>query len=199
MSFFDQLDPATTLLWAIDDSESAMRSSIAMSMMEKYLSAAYQQVKRITEELAWVEQQATQRNPNWTTFQNQAFVDMHFYFTCWDAIGKMMRTIARRSGLESARRVYDKHRQSMERYRNARHHLEHFDERLPGGKKVDELKVPGDLGNLAGTTYSFGGETWDIGPDSLKALSEIIGEFQREVHKESVEILEAKRDAESQP
>lgn len=183
MDFYDHLDASTLLHWAVEDSVSAMRATIAMSRIHDYLAGARSQMQRMWAEL----ERSRNGGDDWSAAQRQAFVDMHFYFVAWDAIGKMMRVVADSSGFDSARRVYDRHCKTIERYRSARHHLEHFDERLPGGRGVRRLSIPGDLGNLSGSTYSFGGETWDVGPASFEKLTAIVEEFEREVREEGIE------------
>jgi len=183
MNFYEHLDASTLLHWTVEDSVSCMRATIAMSRIHDYLTGARSQMQRM-----WVElEQAHNGGDDWSAAQRQAFVDMHFYFVAWDAIGKMMRVVVDSSGFDSAQRVYERHSKTIERYRSARHHLEHFDERLPGGRRAKRLSMPGDLGNLSGNTYSFGGETWDIGPASLEKLTAIVEEFEREIREEGIE------------
>jgi len=183
MDFYKHLDASTLLHWTVEDNVSAMRSSLAMSRIHNYLTGARSQMQRI-----WVELERVRGvGDDWSAALRQAFVDIHFYFVAWDAIGKMMHVVANSSGFDSARRVYKRHRKTIEAYRSARHHLEHFDERLPGGRKVGELSIPGDLANLSGSKYSFGGETWDIGPASLEKLTAIVEEFEREIREEGIE------------
>jgi len=112
-------------------------------------------------------------------------VDMHFYLICWDSVGKMMRLVAR-CGLPDVREVCRRHEPMIERYRQARHHLEHFDERLPGGKKVNSMIMPGDLGNLSGGSYSFGGENWDMTPASLESLKRIVAEVESQLRSSAI-------------
>jgi len=96
-----------------------------------------------------------------------------------------------RCGLPGVRAVCDRHRGTIERYRQARHHLEHFDERLPGGKRVNSMSMPGDLGNLWGGMYSFGGENWDISPASLELLKEIVSEVDSQLRSSAIVAIEA--------
>ncbi|MFQ5880804.1 MAG: hypothetical protein ACE5IZ_11625, partial [Dehalococcoidia bacterium] len=115
----------------------------------------------------------------------------------WDAVGKMMRVIGDCSGFAAASDVYDRHRDTIERYREARNHLEHFDERLPGGKRVGQLAIPSDLGNLSDGVYSFGGKSWDVTPSSLAILEEIVDEFNSEIRSESIARHRAERESTS--
>jgi len=72
---------------------------------------------------------------------------------------------------------------------DARDHLEHFEERLPGGKKQSKLNVPNDLLNMASEFMTYGGRRLDVGPDSIRLLKRIVEQFQLAVLYDSLEAL----------
>jgi len=183
-------DPATLLQWTIDDPTNASRCLIAMHRLQMYLEAARTQMGRLTQEL-----EAARSAPG-TSFaapQQQAFVDMHLYFVLWCAIDQMLRLLVRRSGYAGLNTVYKQHRSELKHYCDARDHLEHFDQRLPGGGKVKDLKAPGDLGNLVGGKFTLGGDEWDVSPKSLERLAAIVDQFTAAVVAEGRQRWELKR------
>ena len=72
---------------------------------------------------------------------------------------------------------------------DARDHLEHFEERLPGGKKQSKLAAPNDLLNIANQYLTYGGRRLDIGPDSIHLLKTIRDEFFTAVLFDSLEAI----------
>ncbi len=71
--------------------------------------------------------------PEWPS--GPLFADAHFYFICWDAVAKELASLrSNKAGLLTPRKVWRKYRKSLERYQEARNHLEHYSERLPMGK-----------------------------------------------------------------
>lgn len=189
MRFYDHVDTWTLLFWSISDRTRATRALVAGHRIANYVSAARAQVYRIQEALTAADSAARRNDFSWSNYQQQAFVDLHFYFICWDTIAKMIETIWR-SGSKAAHRVYRKHATTLKRYQSARDFLEHFDERLPGGPQVRRMRQPGDLGNLTGGAYTFGGERCDIGLPSLKMLDRIAADLSHELRAEALERLE---------
>jgi hypothetical protein len=70
-----------------------------------------------------------------------------------------------------------------------RDQLEHFEERLPGGKKQHTLQVPNDLFNIANQYATFGGRKFDVGPNSVSLLTSIVDEFRKAVLYDALEVL----------
>jgi hypothetical protein len=71
----------------------------------------------------------------------------------------------------------------------ARDHLEHFEERLPGGPKQGRLKQPNDLFNIVGNNMTFGGERFWIGSDSLATLKAFVSELGQAMLFDSLDYL----------
>ncbi len=181
------LETETLLHWTVADPKKALRCSIAMGGINKYLVAAQIQMDRIWKGLDKVKEGLDKVKEGSEDFKDslpQAFCDIHFYFICWDTILKMMEVLKRCSDYSSVGHVLKKHRKKMEEYREARDHYEHYDERLPGGKW--DLPKPGDLGNIKGSNFTLGGDRWDIGPASLKRLEKIVAELDAAVRAEGI-------------
>jgi len=182
MGYHDRLDATTVLQVTNPDSKDALRTAIAMSRIEAYLRAATVQMRRL-----WrFERRRLHSEPVYSHAMIQAFVEIHLYFICWATIGRMMGIIKARSRLRAPNTVYKRHRKVIKEYSAARDHLEHYDERLLGGKKTAALPNLSDFGNLHGRFYTFGGYRWDVGPDSLKQLKKIVTELDTGIRKEGL-------------
>lgn len=109
--------------------------------------------------------------------------DAHFYFTCWDTIYKILKKLKQSSGLACVKPILNKYKGEFERYRKARDHMEHFDERLPGGQRAHK---DGPYPSVVSDTreaieFVFAGEKWDISEHSLIILRTIVLELRRSV------------------
>ncbi len=125
------------------------------------------------------------------------FIDIHFYFVAWGNIKSMMAVLARQPEFKNANIVFNSKRKIFEHYINARNTLEHFDERLPGGKKRSRVKEIQSSGAeprriLKGLSkegyYLHSDKKWDIKPTSLRKLMEIVEEFLDCIHLKIDEI-----------
>ena len=162
------------------DGTANLRAAIAMSRIYACLEAARTQVRAIEA----LEKKADPKKPSYSSAMIQAFIQVHLYFICWAAIGRMIEVIRRCSGLEAPSRVWKKYRAELKRYAEARDHFEHYEERLPGGKISEKLINPGDYGSLRNGYFSLGGFKWDISPRSVRNLNLIIEELAREILSE---------------
>jgi len=91
--------------------------------------------------------------------------------------GRLGQRPVSRAGLRAAKLVCRKHRKTLEWYSEGRDHLEHISERLPGRARTKHMSNPGDLGNIIDSTWTFGGERWDVGLESAEKLLGIVDEF----------------------
>jgi len=73
------------------------------------------------------------------------YAEVHFYFICWHAIHERIKLVKLRSGFTLSR-IYRKHRLRFANYSTARDHLEHYLERLPGGRGIFEAQVATGFG-----------------------------------------------------
>lgn len=163
--------------------EANKRSAIALSRIYAYLTAARQQVRAIET----LEKKADPKKPSYSSTMIQAFIHAHLYFICWAAIGRMIEVIRRCSGLEAPNKVWKKYRAELKKYTNARDHFEHYEERLPGGKKSPDLVNPADYGSLHAGLFSLGGYRWSVGKESLKNLENIVAELGANLRREASE------------
>jgi hypothetical protein len=91
-------------------------------------------------------------------------------------IGRHLRLISDISRLPQVEAALKPHRDTLKKYQEVRDDYEHFDERLPGQRRVRQMTVPGDLGNFVGYTLTFGGKAVDVGPKSLALLRSIVSD-----------------------
>jgi len=131
-----------------DITNDALACISALASVRTYIYAAQIQMRRIDEDLA-----STEYLAYW-----QAFADIHFYFICWSRVLAMITLVEERSGLSVQAPPSD--RAELERYKAARHHLEHHAERLPGGPRMFRPESDSlDLGNLWATVNRDTGRT----------------------------------------
>lgn len=162
------------------DPQAGKRTAIAMSRIYAYLGAARKQVRAI----AALDVKADPKKPSYSSTMIQAFIHVHLYFICWAAIGRMIEVIKRCSGLEAPNRGWKEYRTTLERYTEARNHFEHYEERLPGGKKSADLVNPGDYGSLHHGWFSLGGYRLDVSQESLRRLENIVTELDENIRRE---------------
>src|SRR5436190_3710248 len=95
----------------------------------------------------------------------QAFVSVHFIFTCWwmaRVAVTVIRRLANRLGFAAIKLAIRPYAQDLELYAQGRHHFEHLDTRLPGGDSAATV-VPRVYGHLHnGETFQFANGQWDI-------------------------------------
>lgn len=183
-------DAETLLHWTVDR-DNCMRCVGAMYTINKYLFGARIQVQRIGRSLKTLQRSESRIMEQgitgaWHRAMTQCMLDIHFYFTCWNTIQKMMELLKSISGFKSVGEVYKRHRWVLEHYGEARDHMEHYEERLPGGKRNRTLSNPSDLGNLSPSEYSLGGNKWNITATSLGQLEEIVSQLNENMKKEGM-------------
>src|ERR1700685_48794 len=186
-----RLDPATVLLESLlaQKRDDVYGPVIALERIESYLNAARQQQRRIERAKATVAKAAVARRIR-SPHRSMLFEDTHFYLICWSRIAKLMDHILNgvrtyhRSG-----RVRRRYKRELTIRVDGRDHLEHFEERLPGGKQQHRLRNQYDLWNMHGTKMSYGGRHLDVGPDSINLLQTIVAEFREALLYDALESL----------
>lgn len=118
------------------------------------------------------------------------FADVHFYVICWARIAKLSQFISRTTRFRRVGLVLRRYHPELDEMIQLRDHLEHFEERLPGGTKREQLQQPNDLFNMADDHATFGGHKFDVGPNSLKVLRAIVAELRTAVMFDSLERLD---------
>ncbi len=217
VDFFEKMDYANKIYFAITSSPEKSTSdhnitaSFAYSRLEMYVVATSMQIGRIWTDIKVMNlQMPPQPSITETKKVKEYFdsaqklyipllVDIHFYFSSWDNVGKMMAVLSGQSVFEEARKVYTRHIKHLEHYRSARHTFEHFDERLPGKKHEKRMREviisrgSSSSKNYGGVSkdgfYEFSDRRWDIKPSSLDLLYNIVSEFKDEIQKKVDTIL----------
>lgn len=163
---------------------------VALHTLESYFDAAKRQQRRIERASASHRKPPSGRRHR---VRNSLFDDVHFYLICWARIGKLGRFIANETKWRRIGLVLRRYHPELEERRNGRDHLEHFEERLPGAPKHKKMRVPNDLFNMSNHHATFGGNSVDVGPESIRLLKAIIDEFRQALIFDAVESL-AKTD-----
>jgi hypothetical protein len=179
------LDPSEVLQRALSTTNhpTIYGPVIALGTLESYLDAAKRQQQRIERA------RSTMRMSKKT--RSSLFDDVHFYLICWTRIAKLARFIRDSTKFERIKLVLRCYRVALDERIGGRDHLEHFEERLPGGSRRHELRLPQDLLNMSGDFLTYGGRKLDIGPASVRLLTRIVGEFRTALLFDSVEVLAA--------
>ena len=180
------LDPSEALNSALIATKHGQRYGpvIALGAVESYFEAGKREQRRIERARASLLKRPTAR---------PLFDEVHFYLICWARIAKLARFIANRTRFQRTGLVLRRYYAELNERVDARDHLEHFEERLPGEPKHQRLGVPHDLLNMAGQFLTYGGRKIDVGPASRRLLGAIVGEFRTALLFDSVEVL-AKTD-----
>ena len=174
----NKLDLEDVLRFVIDarNKPASLGCVVAFGIIDSELAAAKVQQRRIASAKRLIgRNRAARRN------RSMLFHDVHFYLICWGRISKLARFIVRTNQFPQARLVLNRYRTRLDEMIRFRDHLEHFEERLPGGSEQHNLKKPGDLFNIHGDSASIGGDRVDFGKASLRLLSLIVSEFKRAV------------------
>jgi len=160
---------------------------IALSTIDSYFGAAKLQQRRI--ERARISIQKSFADAKGGRRGRNLFYDVHFYLISWVRIDKLARFIAQKTRFVRTGLVLRRYAADLKSREDARNHLEHFEERLPGGKKQSKLAVPNDLLNMANNYITYGGRQLDIGPNSIRLLKTIHDEFFLAILYDSLEEL----------
>ena len=105
--------------------------NVALSRMEATLEAARRQRRRITGAQRRLRGAlAGRKSP--TTPLGGIFSDVHFYVICWSRIAKLAGYVRDITGWRRVGLTVRRYRRDLDQMVEARDHLEHFEERLPG-------------------------------------------------------------------
>lgn len=200
MDFFHSRDTAN-LIQITAPGHDGIRASIAYDRILKYFQAARTQQRRIARilkqqnlyvsRLTRGDDLSRSRLARPEAF-NQIFIEIHFYFIAWHTIGESFKILSSCSRLSSIKPLLSCHRRLLEHYGDGRDALEHFGERLTGGKRMQNAGAL-DLGNLHESNFTFGGKTWDIGPNSLEPLKTLVRHLEQEARREVNDKYQAHR------
>ena len=189
-SFLKALDPSEALragLTAASDDPAAYGPVIALQQIQSYLRAAKRQQWRIERIRASTHKAMREGRPR---RGEGLFADVHFYLICWARIDKCACFIRNATRFKRLGLVLRRYRSELKDRRDARDHLEHFEERVPGGRNQRKLAVSNDLLNMRNEFLTYGGRKLDVGSNSSRLLKQIVGQFQLAVLYDSLEALE---------
>jgi hypothetical protein len=154
----------------------ALSCILALWSSRTYVVSAGEQMRRFEEGLSSLTSPQTDH-----AALRQAYVDLHFYFVCWSRVDEMIRLVERRSGFGLSLPAND--RAELKHYKQARHHLEHYAQRLPGGPEMPQpmsealqlgsLRIDGDV-----RAWEYANEPWDVSRRSLEVLRRIAFDFE---------------------
>ena len=158
---------------------------IAYNSIESYLEAAKRQQRRIERERAATVRAALSRKHTRGNLLNE----IHFYLICWARVAKLARFIADTTRFKRVGLVLRRYHVERKDRIDCRDHLEHFEERLPGGAKQKKLLVPNDLLNMIGAHVTYGGRKLDVGAASIRLLKTIVNELRAAFLFDGIETL----------
>lgn len=188
-SLLKALDPSEALwaaLSAANDDPAEYGPLFALGDIQSYLGAAKRQQRRFERIKASTHKAIREGRPRRC---EGLFADVHFYLICWTRIEKSACFIRDATGFKLLGQVLRRYRTELKDRRDARNHLEHFEERLPGGRNHRKLRVSNDLLNMRNDFLTYGGRELDVGPNSIRLLKEIVGQLQRAILFDSLEAL----------
>lgn len=196
------------LLMAIKDGKAHLRIELALRRLDRYEAMAKPQNERIWEAHRLAEEPlenaGTYEDRKRHLWWERSWIEAHFYFICWDAIGKAIDVLRnKKNGLRSPTLVWKTHRYELEMYREARDHLEHWTERLPGEKNDKwgsvtsggSTTLSGNMGHVRlEKTFTFRDREGNdkeipIGPETAELLLAICKRLKEELALELSEIL----------
>lgn len=158
---------------------------IALGSLETYLEAAKRQQRRIERaRSAFLKRVGSGRHK-----RDNLFNEVHFYLICWARIAKLGWFIRDKTRFRHLGLVLRRYHSELQKRIDCRDHLEHFEERLPGGGKQNKLESPNDLLNMMNEHVTYGGRKLDVGPASLVLLQTIVAGLRAAILFDAVEAL----------
>lgn len=162
---------------------------IALEGIESYFMVAKRQHRRIERAEVSIHKSRGKHGRN-------LFSDVHFYLIAWARIAKLADFIQAKTQFPRVRFALRPYRQILGEFIDARDHLEHFEDRVPGGKKHETLKVRTDLLNMHNHYLTFGGRRIDVGPNSIRLLNLILSRVRQAILFDALDVL-ANKDPKS--
>lgn len=162
--------------------------AIAFGSIETYLDAAKRQQQRIRRARSTFLTRIRSGRPK----RDNLFNEVHFYLICWARIAKLGSFIRDKTRFRQVGLVMRRYHSELKKRIDCRDHLEHFEERLPGGVKQNKLQQPNDLLNMVNEHVTYGGRKLDVGPASILLLKTIVSELRRAILFDAIEVLATK-------
>lgn len=155
---------------------------VAWASLESYARAARRQLARIRRALRGF------RHPRGLPATN-LFDDVHFYVIGWVRIDKLAGFISHHTRYTQIGRVLRRYRRELDERLHLRNHLEHLEQRLPGGKEAPKMRVPNALFNMVNDKVSYEGTLVDVGKQSGQVLTQLLMELRDAVLFDSMATL----------
>ena len=127
----------------------------------------------------------------------KVLAEVHLLFIAIDNAKDMMNALLSEDNLVHLKKKVGSVIHSFEHYTHGRNTFEHYDDRIPGGKKhekVGETKSSPDagprriLGGLKGDVYTFGDKKWNLNPQEFQNVINGMNVFEVAVHEHLDEV-----------
>jgi len=204
----DEWPYVATIIGDLTDPIDAEKAYAAWEQLAAYMEAARYQFQR-KQEITDAVRAEHRAHPHQMDMEialdgirrrRQVFIDVHFYLDCFVMVQKMMQILVEATRFRRCCAVYQKWASQLDNYAQARHHLQHIDERFPGGRHARALH-PGVIKKDSTTPHVqilevfpddkliFGtsGESWDVGPKSIEMLEIAVAEFSQALAEDARE------------
>lgn len=151
-------DETLNIIWKAN----SLKASVALLTLENYVNGAMIQWNRIQAEKRALPGLGPGVDK---TLMQTLFLDIHFYFICYDKAQNLLKCLAETDGDSKLNNLWKILKPKFKPFNNARNILEHIETRM-------EKKHLSDFGNLRNDTFSFGGKRFDISASGLKILTD---------------------------
>ena len=150
-------DETLDIIWKAN----SLKASVALLTLEKYVNGAIIQWNRIQADNRAL---LGQFNSVDRTLMETLFLDIHFYFICYEKVQNLLKCLAETDGDSKLNNLWQILKPKFKPFNDARNILEHIETRI-------NKKNLSDFGNLRNDTFSFAGKQFDISASGLKLLT----------------------------
>jgi hypothetical protein len=117
--------------------------------------------------------------------------EAHLYFIAIDNVKDMINIILSEHKFPHLKKEFGNLNKIFEHFTHGRNTFEHFDDRIPGGKKHEkvaekksspEAGAKRTLGGVINNTYVFGDKEWSLSESQFQEIANGINTFEQSVH-----------------
>ena len=154
---------------------------LLLDHIEKYVNGAELQINRIERTGKLIERELLESIPKGTnrtiTDKTRAtrwlkfFCDIHYYFICIGQVNKCFKRLYTKLKNKSLSTILNDFQSKFKQ--EIRNDLEHYDERITGKIRGNNVGHIVDLGNYRNGNFTFNGKSYPVNKNSLKRLKEI--------------------------
>jgi hypothetical protein len=121
----------------------------------------------------------------------RVLAEVHLYFISLDNVKDMLNVITSEKDLIFIKREIGELYKTLEHYTNGRNTFEHYADRIPGGKRHEDVKDVVDiesgnsrkiLGGLRGEIYKFGDQEWSLSASNFQKIINDLNNFETILH-----------------